>query len=1260
MPNKNAASGSAAILAELDAEQKRAATAEFNAVVTAGAGSGKTKVLAARYAWLIMEKGYRVDEILTLTFTNKAVTEMYSRIYGLLAAQRENQRAREAIAEFHKAHIMTIDAFCAGVARTASARYGISPDFSSDNPAVRELAVEAALPFVLAHRDNPSLQVLMADRKIRAVAEELFAETVLQYSPISSPLNFDSFMQKQSEEIVKQWAAKTRAMADLVNGIIGEFKAITKTSGVLYTNLKEQLARPVPPIPDIAILLQSSADRSDSAAVQRNGADNRAVRQNTAAYFAWLHNLKSISLAGRHSDDFTIIKESLKEIKNRRYGELESLALIALQSDIAAAVFPLVDEFQQQFNRQKREAGLLTFNDIAHLAVDALTQYPDIRQVYKDNFKSIMVDEFQDNNSLQRDLIFLLAEDSNRTAVGLPGSEELSNNKMFFVGDEKQSIYRFRGADVSVFRSLAQTLTPGPAVPGSGGISGGSSLSLVHNYRSGPVLIAAFNRIFGGLLPDTSSAPGSVFLPAHEDAPNFEAAYNRVYAHTDPEPEDVQNPPVHFCFLDKGRVPKDDPQGLSYYDLEAAYIARQIRDMVDSGYEIPERRAEGIGSRPCTYQDFAILQRSYSHQSSLEKQCKNFGIPFNADRPAGLFNDAPVNDLHNFLRILVYPEDRIAYAALLRSPFMRLSDLALSVCLLSDSTTPFDEKLESSIPVDEQELYRRSRERYQALAEDARTLPVTNLLTKLWYDEGYRFETLWSAPAQIYGELFDLFFELAREIDGRGKGLADFLDYLEDLLRADEKLDDLSIPAEDAGGVRIMSIHKSKGLEFPVVFVYCCGSGGRHDVNTQAVYFSGQWGITINLPKAEELIEYGGNYFFNLQKEEEAQKRTAELRRLLYVAMTRAESRLFITASLPEQTKDEKADADPENSGYTVEFIQERLFRLKTKKEDSDTVSSFLDLLLPALIPLDGEQPPFSIEPIPVYSRAELAALSTQLRRQAGSHSASMEKAAATAVPQYASAERIATPEPRPLTIPASSLHYAVPGEAAAPGAAPPDAADNAARSESTGTGGASAIDRILEKADLEPAEFGTIVHAFLEGRFNNRKPIIPPKILARLSEKDFALVQAEAQAMTEQFFSSSLGKLSTSAVWREPEFPILTLVKTGDRPIPVTGQIDLLFESRDDPAKNGAVNNSITDNSPVGNSTLYVVDFKTDRVEEPDRHLGQLAVYERAIGDIFGKPVRSWLFYLRTGNTVELTERLREVIIEELYATDGARVFDS
>jgi ATP-dependent helicase/nuclease subunit A len=599
------------------------------------------------------------------------------------------------------------------------------------------------------------------------------------------------------------------------------------------------------------------------------------------------------------------------------------------------------------------------------------------------------------------------------------------------------------------------------------------------------------------------------------------------------------------------------------------------------------------------------LQRSYAHQDALERQCKNFDIPFSADRPEGIFNDAPVNDLLMFLRLLAYPEDRLAYAALIRSPFMRLSDVTLSVCLLKRGAAPFDEALETDIPPEDLELYRRARGLYRAMSDAARTLPVTGILTRLWYDEGYRYETLWSRPSQIYGELFDLFFEVARNMDSRGKSLPDFLDYMDGLVNREEKLDDLNLPPEGGtAGVRLMSIHRSKGLEFPVVFVFGCGSERKRPVNGDTVYFSDRWGLSLNLPPAGELPGEFGNYFYNIGREEEALKETAELRRLLYVAMTRAESRLFVTASLP------KAAGDAGIAGDTAQSIRERLAALYAKRPEA--ASSFLDLLIPPLVTADGGDAPFVIEPIPLRTREEIRHSASNAARDAARRArsgapVSMADAAARAAHYYDRAETIVTPPPPLTSLSASELELAGPAARAFKGGAQGAAEDDP-------------VDRVIRRAGLEAADFGTVVHGFLEALFKNAPPRIPPRIQARLGgDRDLPLVREAAERLARGFIDSDLGQMSLRASFREAEFPLVTMMEAGAGKIPVSGRIDLLFEWE---------------------GAMHVVDFKTDRVREPERYLPQLAVYRRAVSDIFGKPVRAWLFYLRGAHAAEVTEQ--------------------
>jgi ATP-dependent helicase/nuclease subunit A len=1192
-----------------------------------------------------MHEDCTVDEILTITFTNKAANEMYSRIYKLLARRREDPKARDAIERFHQAQICTLDSFCAGVVRTASGRYGIRADFTSDERGVRELARETALRFVLDHRDDPALQQLIANRKIRTVADDLFAAPLLEHSPISRPLDFDGFIKLQGETILERWRLVSARADGLIREIRDTLAEATISGSDFYHKLKAALDRPLPAAPGIRPLLEAGGVLAPDSGADRGGAAEKA-RRDIAGYFEFLLTLISIDIPGRRPESHEPMIARLGELKKKNglYAELEAAANYALQCGIAAGVFPLMKQFQEAFNREKRRAGILTFDDIACLAVDILSEHPDIRRVYKESFKKIMIDEFQDNNSLQRDLIYLLAEKPERRDPGIPQRTELCPDKMFFVGDEKQSIYRFRGADVSVFRRLARDL--------------GNSLNLEHNYRSEPELISAFNRLFGG-----SNQAAGLFPRDAPDLPEYHASYHRVKSSRrpgpDPQPRPQPLPPsrppprprVHFHFLDKGRLSEEDYLGS--HDFEAVFIAMKIREMVKNKYQIYDRKTNAL--RDCRFSDFAVLERSYTHQNTLEKQFRNFNIPCGADRPAGLFSDAPINDLTALLRLLVYPMDRISYAALLRSPFARLSDLALPVCLLNESSPPFDEALEEQLPPEDRERYREARRRYLSLREDARSLSAAGLLTRLWYDEGYRYETLWSPEAQAYGELFDLFFELACEADSRGKSPADFLDYLEDIVNREARPDEKSLPPEAGPGVRIMSIHKSKGLEFPVVFIYGAGDPGRANANTGLTYYHERWGLTLNLPQAEEIPRRGGNYFYFIQKDEEQEKSAAELRRLLYVAMTRAESALYITAALPAQTRQEEKQSDPGITQYTEEFIRERLSQLAAKE---GAPSSFLRLLVPVLA--ESEDPSFTIDPVYVFPRERLADLTANRRGAA----LSMEAAAKEAAPLYQRAAAPPPPVSLPAGIDASALRYAGAPTARALGEAPPApppiyrdrdrsrgiqgefdfagtgpaAAEPAAPPPSAKREGSppapppsakregSPPDPVLDGTGLDAGDFGIIVHGFIEARLKGLSPRIPARFA--LEEKHAGAIRGAAELMADTFFASPLGKRSLAASFRETEFPIITMVKAGGRNIPLNGRIDLLFE---------------------WDNAIQVIDFKSGLDEEPARYLGQLAVYSRAVSDIFGKPVRPWIFFLRTGNAAELTEQIGQVDIEAM-----------
>jgi ATP-dependent helicase/nuclease subunit A len=1229
------------LLKGLDDEQKKAVSLNANAVVAAGAGSGKTKVLASRYAWLVMEKNLKPEEILTLTFTNKAVNEMYSRIYRYLLEQGE-ARTKDALKNFHKARINTLDSFSKNIAKTAAPRYGISPDFKSDETALRDHAREAALCFILDHREASAIRTLLADHKIRTLAEEIFAGFVLKHSPISSPLKLAENLLVQKAEILRVWKLKSRQLMETTAHIVEELHTLAglKKSINLTKSLGEILLQnPPPALPDITPLLERTLQQTEAAADKSRDEDlpAAAIRQGIKKIFDYYSSLVECKPPSNYGEVYVPLLESFRLLKGKNedglYHELESIANYALNYGFCLNMSGLIEKFQNNFNAKKRETGLLSFNDIAHLAVDALKEHPDIRKVYKDSLKMIMVDEFQDNNALQRDLIYLLAENRDRTDKGIAAPAELEKDRMFFVGDEKQSIYLFRGADVSVFRSLGKDLLGTGFKPETSLPLEHDRVELLYNYRSRPALIAAFNHIFE-----------KIFLPADSDAPAYEAKYSCIKPPLikDEDDEDSGNSAclAHFCFLNEEELPAGDTEGLKTQDLEAVFIAEKIRDMVRGKEKIPRRAQMGIEWTECAWDDFAVLQRSYRHQGKLEKYFREFGVPYKTDRPSGLFNEAPVQDLCSYLRLLVYPEDRIAYAALIRSPFTCLSDLSLAVCMLAaekklavnenvKTPEPFDEENEPLIPEEDRELYRRARERYRYFREASRTFPVTELLAKLWYEEGYRCETLWPESAQADESLFDLFFSLASECDSRGKSLADFIEYLEDLMNREEKPDDKDIPGEGSGGVRITSIHKSKGLEFPVVFIFDSTNSGNLKSSAKLVNFHEKYGLILDIPQAEEL-PLGGNYFRKVFLDEEKAKNTAELRRLLYVAMTRAEYRLFLTFTLPRQIKPEKKEWDAAGEEFNRETINRRLIQLDERSEGKgDTFLKLLQGILP-------DCPPSlcSIETIPILSRAEIskraAAESAKAKRRYGF--SGKREAALAAIDAYEKAEILPVGKARPISYPASKLTggrdqgFGIrdKGSGIRDQGHCPLVVSTKTQVPSPQSPVPIKLEPLLEKAALGPMDFGSLVHAVLESRFKGEPCLVSPGILSRMGEeKALQSLLDIAEAMADGFLSSELGIRCKASAYREPEFSIVTSVEMEGKPVAITGQIDLIFMEEDE---------------------VVVVDFKTDSLEQPEDHYAQLAAYYQAAADIFCKPVSVWLFYLRSGRAVNVSKEVKSI----------------
>lgn len=1164
---------------KIDKYQRAAIDTAKNSVVSAGAGSGKTTVLSERFTDLVINRGCKVEEILTLTFTKKATVEMSSRIYKVL-----KEKAPQQAEEFYKANIKTLDSYCNSVAKAGAYLYGITPDFTQDEEAITQLAHQAALPFILQHRDNLAIKALVSTKNYEEIASQLFVESIMENSTVAEPIDFDKCLENQKAEIISVWREETKLIDDLfcqLENALNDFEGNRAINFITaLTPLIDQ------GLPEAPVLTDEIIEASNKKTLSAMADYTNAV--NTLAY---------VSQSGTRQNS-----AALKEILNQMRGEagiLISVINFVSGYAITKELLPLLKEFQDKINNIKRSTGVLSFKDIANLAVCILRDYPEIRQIEKERYKAIMIDEFQDNNQQQRDMLFMLAEKLDRHEKGVPEVQDLCPDKLFFVGDEKQSIYRFRGADVSVFRALSKDFKDG-------------NLSMSTNYRSHPSLITAFNTIFGG--------PRSVFYTEadeneSEPLPDYEAVYHNVTMPEDKAKEVSKNPNlIKTPHIHIARYNSDQEAEYSMFieeDAEAIWIAKKIAQLITTG----------VNGKVYNSDDIAILMRSYALQPLYERTLLNYGIPYNTETVTGFFADGPVNDIISFLSICINDNDSISYAQVLRSPFVNLSIEETDIIILAGKK-PFEcseDKLTGFLTPESLNRYSHTKAFFEKMREAVKSEPVTKLVTMLWYDSGYRFETLWNNKVNMYSKLYDLLFELAHNAEQNSLNLSAFIDSVRTYTDERSKLENMDIPMEQTSGVHILTIHKSKGLEYKVVFICATHKKGMNDTNTSPVFSSPEYGITINTPPSEFFPGSKSNYFYDKLKALNTQMKNAELRRLTYVALTRAIDELYIT-----------------NGKYKLNPNAEDAYCPGSEKQ-LDTIYHTLE---PSINYFEGD----TFDGIKFYDTEDIPPYAMEDEKEAANDRPNNIRAKATFIDAveksevYENAELIITEAVPDKYASPSQLHKfddesyntASPLEAytAKPGTPYPEINKIIIASIPKKNG------KPIPKAEPRFAftNFGTIAHAYMEAVITGEQASYSNRDIVGLENnaKSLATIVAVCEEMQQKLRDSELGKAAINAGWHKAEYPFRSRV--GSKII--KGIIDLVFQNSD--------------------GTYTIVDYKTNQTIAPELYYNQLACYRQAVAAMFGVPnteIKCMLYYLRFGKAVDITEECTKVDLEKVVA---------
>ena len=829
---------------KLSEEQLQVVYSNVATVVSAGAGSGKTTVLSYRFLRLVMEKKAKVDEILTLTFTKKAAAEMYERIFSLLSIAAESAPdVREEIQGLANAYISTLDSFSNEIARTDSARYGISRDFEVLSEDDEDKLVES---IVLSLYENHKDKMLSLSRLYNpdTVSSDLFL-------PLSREINIlTDFDAESMRNIYLSFLSRIeKKFTEYANSVLNEIEAL------------------------------KSPDMDDSFLFSKGEQSISYIR--TLLSSGESCNLSQFNLTQLRAKKFASIRDVIKEKWRPALPLLNSLRCNKDSDFSYMEVFSL---FVSSLNTEKRLRGRLTFSDISAVALTILKENPTVRSYYKRKFKYIMIDEFQDNSSDQKDLLYILSEKCDVNGLGVPDKRELDNTKLFFVGDDKQSIYAFRKADVSVFNSLKNEIVS----------IGGKYLSMRTNYRSETRLIEHFNTIFPSImskevLGEYASAVEDFFSSeAGRDLFLYEATFDSILAgngNINVHPQVIYAKSENMVASDAEDGDDAEQDLLKDAENEAEYIASLIDQIVsDESFSVPT----SSGSRKATYDDIAVLYRTGKSQMPLEKVFRREGLPYTVISSNSITLEALAFDVEAYISLLLYPMDKRSYIAVLRSPFVRLSDHALLSISSSFSDyellgEPFTHISKSFSALDEMKM-RQAREFYLDLKKDIGRLSAEKILDRLYYEGGYSSYIESKMSLSSYKEHYEYLWEIAA-----GKeNVFDFLSYLKNRMDSPSKLD-VELLRINMGGVKLMNIHKSKGLEFPIVIL--AGTNSRpHSPNLSMLLHSSM----PDFIALDTSMERGIKKLFN---EFTSHRERAEAKRLLYVALTRAETHLVVVAS---------------------------------------------------------------------------------------------------------------------------------------------------------------------------------------------------------------------------------------------------------------------------------------------------------------------------------------------------------------------------
>ncbi|EKQ52427.1 MULTISPECIES: helicase-exonuclease AddAB subunit AddA [unclassified Clostridium] len=884
-------------------------TRNCNLLVAAAAGSGKTAVLVERIIRIITseENPVDIDKLLVVTFTNAAAAEMRERIAEAISKELDrkpsSRNLQKQLALLNRANITTMHSFCLDVIKNNFHRIDLDPSFRIG---------------------DQTEGILIKSEVIDELFEDKYEEEDLEFTNL-----VEAFSGYKNDDNLKElildlynfimsgpWPEKW-LNENAENFKIGSLKELNKTKWVkvLTDNINIEIEGYIKMI-EKAIEIINQTDglepymdnfQMELKAIRNvyecidNGLED-IYKALTSIVFNRLKTIKKDKISDENSQNTVKkirddIKKKLSELIDNTFSVTPQQMLNNIQSAYPhmKKLTELVLEFGDRFNKKKRDRNILDFNDLEHLCLKILIDYDEDKNIipsnvaknFKEYFDEVLVDEYQDSNNVQE------------TIINLVSRKEYDNPNVFMVGDVKQSIYRFRQAKPELFIDKYNTYN----------LNQGKNrkIQLYKNFRSRKEVIEGVNYLFKELM---SKTVGELEY-SDEEALNLGANYKESDSRNV-----ILGGPIELNIVDKNYEELseeviEEQEEINNVMLEGRIVARRIKELMSTkGEHVFKVLDKETGEyRPLMYRDIVILLRATKNWSEgLLDELGAEGIPVYSDTGTGYFESIEIRTIISLLKVIDNPLQDVPMIALMRSPIGGFSAEEISDVRLFNKDNYFYENIKciseentENEEINSEKLRDKCKyliEKIDAWRKKSIYMAIDKFIWYLYMDTAY-YGYVGAMPNGVFRQAnLKVLFQRAKQFEKTSfKGLFNFINFVNKLTKSSGDMGSAQMLGENEDVVRIMSIHKSKGLEFPVVFL--CGMGKNFnlmDLNKNMIYHD-ELGFGPDFVDIEKRFRIGTLAKESIKKKIKLETLSEEMR-ILYVACTRAKEKLIMIGTV--------------------------------------------------------------------------------------------------------------------------------------------------------------------------------------------------------------------------------------------------------------------------------------------------------------------------------------------------------------------------